>query len=206
MKQAAYKQPLQTPLKFYVSRRSWIHGDTTNIGTNYTTRRKMMVEDALVEELKKKGYEEVFCELLTMTEKIQYFGNATHIVGAIGGGMCNIVFSNPHCQVYCIHSPEFDTINRRFLFTMEHTQLHSFRDTYTSSNLYRRVKLPEGFGEVVDQKENILYVALNKNSVTFQQEDTYPIVTLHEKDAQYLDKGLNSPWYFDVMKCIEYIQ
>jgi hypothetical protein len=206
MKSKAYQHPIETPLKFYVSRRSWIHGDTSNIGTNYTSRRKMMLEDQLVEELQKKGYQEVFCELLSMTEKIQYFGNATHIVGAIGGGMCNIVFSNPGCQVYCIHSPEFDTINRRFLFTMEHTQLHSYKDTYTCSNLYRRVKLPSGFGEVIDQKEDILYIAVNNIGVTFQQEDDFPIITIPQKDAQYLDNGLNSPWYFDVMKCIEDIQ
>lgn len=206
MKKRAYNHPIQTPSKIYVSRRSWIHGNTSNIGTNYTTRRKMMVEDELVQELQKKGYQEVFCELLTMTEKIQYFGNATHIVGAIGGGMCNIVFSNPNCQVYCIHSPEFDSINRRFLFTMNHTQLHSYTDTYTTSNLYRRVKLFDGFGEVIDEHDDVLCIALNQTGVTFQQEDNYPIVTKNKQEVEYLDNGLNSPWRFDVDNFIKLIQ
>lgn len=206
MKQEAYKQPIQTPLKIYVSRRSWIHGDTTNMGTNYTTRRKMVVEDELVQELQKKGYQEVFCELLTMTEKIQYFGNATHIVGAIGGGMCNAVFSKPSCKVYSINSPEFDTINRRFLFTMEHTQLRQYKDTYTCSDLYRRVELPEGFGEVVEEVGNILLVKVNKHGITFHNEELYPIISIHKKNANYLDNGLNSPWHFDVKKYIEQIE
>jgi len=206
MKKEAYKTPIETPLKFYVSRRSWVHGDMTNIGTNYTTRRKMMVEDELVKELEAKGYKEVFCELLTMAEKIQYFGNATHIVGAIGGGMCNIVFSKPTCVVHTINSPEFDTINRRFLFTMNHTCLTQYRDTYTSSNLYRRVKLPEGFGEVIREDDTTLFVSVNKEGVTFQNEDTYPILSIPKQTAIYLDNGLNSPWYFNVSKFIESIQ
>lgn len=206
MKTMAYKIPIQTPLKIYVSRRSWIHGDTSNIGTNYTTRRKMMVEDELVDKLKEKGYEEVFCELLTMTEKIQYFGNATHIVGAIGGGMCNIVFSNPTCFVYSIHSPDFDTINRRFLFTMEHTQLIPFRDTHTVSNLYRRIKLPDGFGEIIKEEGNRIWVHVNKEGVTFQHEDSFPILEYNTEDAIFMDNGLNSPWNFHVDCFIKSIQ
>jgi hypothetical protein len=206
MKARAYKILIQTPLKIYVSRRSWIHGDTTNIGTNYTTRRKMMVEDELVKELTKKGYTEVFCELLTMTEKIQYFGNATHIVGAIGGGMCNIIFSNPTCKVYSIHSPEFDTINYRFLFTMNHTQVLPYRNTFTKSNLYRRVKLPEGFGEIEKETEEGFLVSVNKDGVTFQNEEVYPTILVPKETIHFMDNGLNSPWYFNVTEFMETIQ
>lgn len=196
MKREAYKHPIETPLKFYVSRRSWIHGDTTNIGTNYTTRRKLMIEDELVEELKKKGYQEVFCELLTMAEKIQYFANATHIVGAIGGGLCNLVFAQSECRVLSLNSPEFDTINARFLFTMYHTNLTQYRDTYAVSNLYRRVRLPDGFGELVREDGDRIWVRSNKG-VTFQQDDELPIVEL-TGPINYLDNGLNSPWSFDL--------
>lgn len=196
MKQEAFKHPIETPLKFYVSRRSWIHGDTSNIGTNYTTRRKLMIEDNLVEELKKKGYQEVFCELLTMREKIQYFANATHVVGAIGGGLCNLVFANPTCRVFSINSPEFDTINGRFLFTMCHTNLTQYKKTYVVSNLYRRIQLVDGFGEVIREHEDSIWVRVNKG-VTFQQDDELPIVEV-KGPVRYLDKGLNSPWSFDL--------
>ena len=153
MKEAAFRTPIDTPKKFYVSRRSWIHGDLSNIGTNYTTRRKMMVEDELVERLREKGYEEVFCEKLSMTEKIQYFANATHIVGAIGGGMCNIVFTSPSCKVVSINSPEFDTINARFLYTMQHTSLTQYKDTNVTSVMYRRAYVGDNIGEVIDVHE-----------------------------------------------------
>ena len=40
------------PKKIYVSRRTWLHNDFSNIGTNYTTRRRLVNEDELVEKLK----------------------------------------------------------------------------------------------------------------------------------------------------------
>ena len=61
------------PKKIYVSRRSWLHGDISNIGTNYTTRRKLVNEDELVEFLISKGYEEIFTETFTTEEKIDIF-------------------------------------------------------------------------------------------------------------------------------------
>lgn len=201
MKTAAYRTPVRTPKKFYVSRRSWVHGDTSNLGTNYTTRRKILVEDELVKELKSKGYEEVFCEKLTMAEKIQYFANATHIVGAIGGGMCNLVFSPPECTVVSINSPEFDTINARFLYTMRHTNLTQFKDTQVASSLYRRVRTGDKIGEVVAVKDEMVQIALG-NGITWNDG----LIWVHERDVIYLDKGLNSPWHFDVKKCIELIQ
>lgn len=56
----------------YISRRTWINKDTSNIGTNYTTRRKMMNEDLLVEELNKLGVKEIFTENLSIDEKSIY--------------------------------------------------------------------------------------------------------------------------------------
>ena len=205
MKTAAFQQPMDTPKKFYVSRRTWVHGDLSNIGTNYTTRRRMMVEDELVERLKEKGYEEVFCEKLSMAEKIQYFANATHIVGAIGGGMCNLVFARPECVVVSINSPEFDTTNRRFLHTMTHTQLTQFRDTYTVGQTYRRVRIGEDIGEIVEDGETMLQVNMG-NGVTWNESDPPNLRWVNVSDVTFLDNGLNSPWSFDVDKCMVLIQ
>ena len=44
------------PKLVYISRRTWINKDKSNIGTDYTNRRKMMNEDLLVEELTKLGF------------------------------------------------------------------------------------------------------------------------------------------------------
>jgi hypothetical protein len=205
MKQAAFANPIPTPPKFYVSRRSWIHGDTSNLGTNYTTRRKLVVEDELVDLLAKHGYAEVFCEKLTMAEKIQYFANATHVVGAIGGGMCNLVFSPPTCRVVSLNSPEFAKINRRFLYTMVHTQLTQFTETYPVSGLYRRVRIGDQIGEIIEQIGPSLLVRTNPSGVTFQNEDAFQTIVVDESAVVYLDGGLNSPWSFHVDGVAKYI-
>jgi capsular polysaccharide biosynthesis protein len=93
------KHKTKMPKKIYVSRRSSLHGDTSNIGTNYTTRRKMVNENELVNMLVQQGFTEVFTELMTTKDKIQMFSNAEHVVGAIGGGLCNVVFSNKKCKL-----------------------------------------------------------------------------------------------------------
>jgi capsular polysaccharide biosynthesis protein len=64
-----------TPKKIYISRRSWLHSDYSNIGTNYTLKRKMENEDDLVKVLELKGYEEVFTEKLNTLEKLNLFYN-----------------------------------------------------------------------------------------------------------------------------------
>lgn len=193
-----------TPPKFYVSRRSWKHGDTTNMGTNYTTRRKMMVEDELVTELEKKGYVEVFCELLTMSEKIAYFANATHVVGAIGGGMCNLVFAKPSCVTTSINSPEFADINKRFLFTLNHTRLTQYTKTWVTSSMYKRARAHGKTGEVTAINGNELTLAVS-DGVGWTLGDSYETLVVNEADAVFLDNGLNSPWTFDVDDCIRLI-
>lgn len=192
---------IPTPPKFYVSRRSWIHGDKSNLGSDYTERRKMLCEDALVAGLAKRGYVEVFCEKLTMAEKIAYFANATHVVGAIGGGMCNLVFAKPSCRVACIASPEFERINNRFLYTMSHTTLTMYRDTESTSLLYRRVRLPTGeIGELVAEDKVCL-----GNGVTWTAGQGQT-VSVDPSTLTFLDAGLNSPWSFDVEAFLQTIE
>jgi hypothetical protein len=201
----ASQNPIDTPKKFYVSRRSWIHGDTSNMGTNYTTRRKMMVEDELVQRLAENGYAEVFCEKLTMAEKIQYFANATHVVGAIGGGMCNLVFARPECVVVSINSPEFDTINSRFLYTMSHTNLTQFRETAPTNGLYRRVRYRDSIGEVEGVADDKIQLNIG-NGVTWNNDGAKNYQWVPIGEVEFLDNGLNSPWSFDVDKCMSTIQ
>jgi capsular polysaccharide biosynthesis protein len=117
------------PEKIYISRRTWLNGDTSNIGTNYTERRKCVNEDEVAEMFISQGFKEVFCENLTMEEKVGMFRNAKYVAGPIGGGMCNVIFSPPETKVFSIDSPTFFDVNFRFGYSMEHTDLTHFEYT-----------------------------------------------------------------------------
>ena len=117
------------PEKIYISRRTWLHNNLENIGTNYTERRRCVNEDEIAELFISQGFEEVFCENLSMKEKIAMFSNAKVIAGPIGGGMCNVIFSPPETKVISINSPKFFDVNSRFEYSMSHTNLHHFDHT-----------------------------------------------------------------------------
>ena len=123
------KGDYQGPEKIYISRRTWIHNNFDNIGTNYTERRRCVNEDEVAELFKSCGYEEVFCENMSMKEKIGLFNSAKYVAGPIGGGMCNVIFSPPETKVISINSPLFFDINYRFEYSMMHTQLFHFNET-----------------------------------------------------------------------------
>ena len=192
--------------KFYISRRSHIHGDLSNMGTDYTSRRRLINEDALVEYLTSKGYEEVFCEKMSMKEKINLFSNATDIVGCIGGGMANLLFSPPETNVWCIVSPEFLKINYRFRFCMEHTNIRYITDTSPYSDaltLHTRVVMPDGrIGEITKIKYEI---NISNNDVAgFSREGVFEQGIFSREELVILDKGLNSPYVLDLDKKDEY--
>ena len=114
------------PEKIYISRRTWVHNNKENIGTDYTERRRCINEDQVQQIFSLYGFTEVFCENLTMEEKIGMFRTAKYIAGPIGGGMCNVVFSPPETKVLSINSPTFFDINLRYLHCMDHTDLTHF--------------------------------------------------------------------------------
>ncbi len=197
------------PKKIYISRRTWLLDDMSNIGTNYTTRRKCMNEDALVELLQGYGYEEVFCETLNTKEKIELFQNVTHVIGFIGGGMANLLFSKPETKVGCILTPEFIRINERFKYSMEHTNITYLDATKHSEHLgkyplYTRVKVKETgkIGEITGvslQHENLselqYSVQVAKEAVAgFSLTGLYESIIMYEDQFEALDGGLNSPF------------
>jgi hypothetical protein len=198
------------PKKIYISRRTWIHQDKSNIGTDYTERRRMLNEDALVEALVKEGFTEIFCENLTMCQKIDLFHQAEVVVGAIGGGMCNLLFSRPNTKVVCIVSPYFLEINERFRFSMEHTNIQYIYDTRVESEpgkypLYVRVKeLSEGrIGEITKVDPNGYWVQLSNNDVAgFNNSIEFEKAFFAHDQLHPLDKGLNSPYWIDIMKVL----
>jgi len=191
------------PKKIYVSRRSWVHNDLKNIGTNYTTRRKMVNENELVDYLIQNGYEEIFTEKLTTIEKINMFKNATHVVGAIGGGISNVLFSNKQTKLLAIESPNFLKVNERFIFSLENVDLKIFNDTKnTSNNLYKkymRVKFNNIIGEITDIVDDNLTISyLDEFVAGWNNDFIFKTITVKSEKCEKLDDGLNSEWYLNL--------
>jgi hypothetical protein len=198
------------PKKIYISRRSYIHGDTSNLGTNYTARRKCMNEDEIVELVKKYGFEEVFCECLSMEEKILMFSNAEMVIGYAGGGLTNCVFSPPTTQVVCINTPGFFPINRRFLHVFKH--LNSYHNATICSlaphklevPLYTRVKILEsnkiceieGYSDTTPP--NYIVKVSNNDVAGFTADAEFPTIELTLSEFEVLDEGINSPFVCDL--------
>lgn len=196
--------------KLYISRRSHIHGNYTNIGTDYTSRRKMENEDELVEFLVSKGFTEIFPETMSMTEKIQEFSGATHIVGPIGGGMVNCLFCLPDTKIISINSPEFLNVNQRFLHCMKTGKLHLFNDTEhvekTEFKTNMRVQTKDGIvGEIVGINGDRLNIKYSTNKIAgWNNEVKYLTTTVPSQDCTRLDNGLNSPWKINLERFKEF--
>lgn len=203
----------ETPRRFYISRRSWIHGKTENIGTNYTTRRKCMNEDDVVELLKKYDIQEVFTELLTTNDKLAYFKNAEVVVGVVGGGMCNLLFSPSTTKSLSINTPDFLVINKRFEHSMNHTKIvYSDSTTHYEKGvkfqLYTRVKVVNTenesyglIGEVEGREGDVYKVRLSSNDIAgFSQNFNLNIKEFYEYEVEGIDNGLNSPYICDLVQ------
>lgn len=198
--------------KIYVSRRTWLNKDNSNIGTDYTLKRNMINETDFVEQITKYGFVEIFTENLNTDEKIYMFMNAECICGAIGGGMSNLLFSQKKTKTYIIESPYFLDINYRFKYSLENTNFQYFKDTkiYKKNNseysLYIRVKIMnkassdnDKIGEIVDIMEDNKYIiALSNNDVAgFNNNIKFQEKCFEKEDFKTLDKGLNSPYTFN---------
>ncbi len=204
--------PQTHPKRIYVSRRSWVHGQTANLGTNYTTRRKCVNETALVNLLQEYGIKEVFTECISTETKLAMFAQAEVVVGVIGGGMCNLLFSPQTTKSLCIVTPEFLRINERFKYSMDHTQIkYSYSTNHVESpntyTLYTRVKVinPESpaYGQVGEIEEllqhNAYVVRMSSNDVAgFSQDFAMEARVLQEWELEALDGGLNSPYVCDL--------
>ena len=194
---------IEYPKKIYVSRRSWLHGDFSNIGTNYTNRRKMVNEDELVNFLVKNGYYEVFTEKLTTIEKINLFRNATHIIGSLGGGISNVLFSPKETKLIAIESPDFLSVNSRFIYSLNNVNLTIFNDTkHVNDGVYKknmRVKFGDIIGEITDiigDKITISYI--DEFVAGWNSDLRYKTITIESNLCEKLDEGLNSEWVINL--------
>ena len=208
-----YIDKTNIPKRFYVSRRSWIHGDMTNIGTNYTQRRRCMNEDEVVALLQCYGFQEVFTEQLASYGKLLHFQLAEAVVGIVGGGLCNLLFSEKKTKALCITTPYFMEINERFRFSMEPADLSYTNCTYHANpeykyKLYSRVKIIQEtspyynlIGEVQKVDGSTYTVHVSSNDVAgFSQDFPFVETVVQENEIGAVDQGLNSPFYVDLNK------
>lgn len=215
MKNNIIRNPDLAYKKIYISRRTWINGDTSNIGTNYTTRRKMINEDKLVEELNKLGIVEIFTENLSIDEKTQLFDQADLIIGSIGGGMSNLLFSEKKTKSIVILTPFFLDINYRFKYSMESSDITYFDkvSVYKEKNeipLFCRAKLKDNgkIGEIIEYDESTGNYLLNisKNDVAgFNNSIEFDKKWSSIDEFDLLDKGLNSPYQVDIDELLKLI-
>lgn len=193
----------ETPKKIYVSRRSHIHNDLTNIGTNYTERRKMMNENELVSFLVSLGFVEVFTETMSTIEKINIFKNAEIVVGPIGGGLCNVLFSPKKTKVLPIISPTFLDVNKRFNHCFKNTDTQYFLDTYHNEKSFfkknMRVKYKNIIGEITKIVGNNVEIIYSENLISGWSKDySYKKIIVPTDEITKLDDGINSEWLIDI--------
>ena len=196
-----YKNP--TPKKIYISRRTHLHNDFSNIGTNYTQRRKLVNEDELVDKLTKEGYIELFTEKLSTIEKIAYFTNATHVVGCIGGGIANVLFSKPTTKLTAIISPTFLEVNKRFKYSLDCVEVFYDKNTEHIENTdfkkYMRVKTIDNkvIGEIIEVKEDSIIIQYTDGSNTgWNSNNTFLTKEFKINEVDKLDNGLNSSFSY----------
>jgi len=195
----------------YISRRTWLHNDRSNIGTDYTTRRMLTNETEVVEFLNKKNYKEIFSENLTTIERISLFAKATNVIGPIGGGMSNVLFCRPETNVLVLMSPTFFDVNERFNFCFANTNTSYFNDTRHSEQSvwkkYIRVQHKQSkiIGEIdsVDcDKITVKYT--DKVIAGWSNSLEYNTSSFHKNELVRLDKGLNSNWKVSMNKLKKY--
>jgi len=203
------------PKLVYISRRTWINNDKSNIGTDYTTRRKMMNEDLLVEELTKLGFIEIFAENLTTDDKINLFSKAQLIIGSIGGGMANLLFSSKLTKSIVLVTPYFMDINYRFKYSMDGSDIEYFYnvETYKEENeipLYCRAKIIKtdseyynNIGEITRYENGKYCLNISQNDVAgFNNNIIFNIENFYKNELELLDKGLNSPYVINIQDLI----
>lgn len=194
-----------TPKKIYISRRTYLHNNFENIGTNYTTRRTLINETNLVNLLQTKGYVEVFTENMSTLDKLNLFYNAESIIGSIGGGLCNVLFSKPESELICLVSPTFLDVNYRFIYSLNKVKLSLFTNSYhvdtSDFKKYMRVQSKSTglIGEISNIFDNKIEINYSKSNIAgWNNQNIYEKIILESSDCIKLDNGLNSNWFIDM--------
>lgn len=192
-------QNIELPKRVYISRRSWVHGDKSNMGTDYTSRRRLVNEEELVDYLVANGFVEIFTECMSMREKIHLFSQTEGIIGPIGGGLCNALFANKECSLISINSPCFLDVNKRFEHSYNTVTYIPFNDTLHTDDevykLYMRVQYEDIVGEITEKRGDLITLSYSNEPVAgWNNTSKYNTVVVNSNKCKKLDNGLNSEW------------
>lgn len=166
----------------------------------------MINENKLVQHLEKLGFEECFTELLSTVEKVLLFEQAEWIVGAIGGGVANVLFSK-NCKLTVVVSPYFLEVNDRFRFSLEHVDCVYCLDCWKVGGVdgyykWMRAEIIDSkskwkgwIGEISGFEEQSILVNLSKKGVVgWNSESNFITIPFQKEQLLILDKGLNSEY------------
>lgn len=190
----------------YISRRSWVHNQYNNIGTDYTSKRKLVNENDVVSLLKSLGYVEVFTELLTINEVICMFRSAKNICSPLGGGLTNLIFGSENLRnLNIIHHPTKYQGNPRFKYCFRNCSLNDIDcSSFVDKNIptrYTRVSYNGILGEVTNNDGFNLKVSLQASkNFSFNDGAHGKKIVGKISDFEILDKGVNSPWEVNLSK------
>ena len=179
----------------------------------------MINETELIKELKKYNFREIFTENLNTDEKLYIFNNAEKIIGSIGGGMSNLLFSQKKTKSFIIVSPYFLEVNYRFRYSLENTDFRYFDETiiYKKENCkysnYTRVivknknnKYNGKIGEIINFEKNKYKINISNNDIAgFNNKMSFVEVLFNENEIEALDRGLNSPYKYNFDNLIKNI-
>lgn len=193
--------------KIYISRRTWMNKPTDNIGTDYTTRRKLTNENELVDKLVNVGFIEIFGENYSMKEKIQIFNSAKIVIGAIGGTITNTIFCSKNCKIITMVSPCFFEINYRMKYLLKNSDFVygelNCKECEIPKNV--RVKITDKDNEyydyiceVIEKNDDKYLLNVGNNYISFNNEEQFKQILLQENKFVKLDNGINSPWKIDI--------
>jgi len=138
------------------------------------------------------------------------FANAEHVVGAIGGGLCNVLFSNKKCKLTAIVSPHFLKVNNRFRYSFSNVNLQFFNSTrnteHTKFKTYMRVKVKDIVGEITNINNDNITISYSDTPIAGWNHDVkYCTKIVKKRDCIKLDNGINSPWCANLNKLLPLI-
>ena len=189
--------------KIYISRRTWMNKHTNNIGTDYTTRRKLTNENELVDKLVNLGFIEIFGENYSMKEKIQIFNSAKYVIGAIGGTITSTVFCSKNCKIITMVSPCFLDINYRMKYLLKNSDFVygklDCKEGEIPKNVRVKITNPNHdyyncICEIVEKIDDKYLLNVGNNYISFNNDDKFKQILLDENNFVKLDNGINSPW------------
>jgi hypothetical protein len=126
-------------------------------------------------------------------------------VGAIGGGLCNVLFSKPETKLISIISPTFLDVNSRFTYSLDNVNTIYFTETtHTESGEFKigmRIQCDSLLiiGEIVEINNNQLTVIYSDAAVAgWNNQIEFKKIQIPSNLCVKLDNGLNSSFIIDI--------